>query len=124
MKNYQLDLDNRYNCPICLHGEISCMPLMEAMSCNFCNHIFTIDAQAQILKLADSQLPIVWYWNGRRWQSIERKSTRANFNLVYGIFSLAFVILPTLIMGIAAYIFPPLPDSPLSWLPLLWTIIT
>ena len=58
-------LKGEYSCPVCRHGKVSEMLLMETFSCNFCQHIFTTDFDKQLLKMADSQLPLTWYWNGR-----------------------------------------------------------
>ncbi|MEK0186737.1 hypothetical protein WMG39_18035, partial [Microcoleus anatoxicus PTRS2] len=42
-----------YPCPVCRTGEISPMPMMEALACNFCQHIFTGNEERQMLKMAD-----------------------------------------------------------------------
>jgi hypothetical protein len=111
-----------YPCPVCRHGEISSMLLMETFACNFCQHIFTTNFDKQLLKMADSQLPLSWYWNGKNWKGIQREGTE--FGWGYLVAGLIFVLFPTGIIGIGAYLFPPLPDSPLSWLPLVWLILT
>ena len=111
-----------YSCPVCRRGEISAMPLMEAFACDFCRHIFTANLEKQVLKMADSSLPLSWYWNGRSWQGAHR----AGAQLGWGIWvaALAFVLFPPMLVGIGAYIFPPLPGSRLSWLPAFWTGLT
>jgi hypothetical protein len=111
-----------YTCPACRHGEIAAMPLMEAFACNFCHHIFTANLEQQILKMTDSQLPLSWRWTGIRWQGIQREGSELNGS--YWVAGAAFVLLPTLIVGLGAYLFPPLPGSRLSWLPLFWTGLT
>lgn len=111
-----------YPCPVCRHGEIEPLPLMEAMGCNFCRHIFTANEAQQTLSMADSQLSLTWYWTGQAWKGVPREGTEGK--LVYGIAATIFVFLPTLIVSLAAYFFPPIPDSPLSWLPMVWSIIT
>ncbi|MEO1466678.1 MAG: hypothetical protein AAFR89_10745, partial [Cyanobacteria bacterium J06633_1] len=35
-----------------------------------------------------------------------------------------FVLIPTSIIGIGVYLFPPINGSLLSWLPLTWTVMT
>lgn len=115
-------LKGEYPCPVCRHGKIAQMTLMEAFACNFCQHIFTTNFEKQVLKMADSQLPLTWYWNGKNWKGIQREGTE--FGWGYIVIGLAFVTLPTGIIVLGAYLFPPLPNSPLSWLPLFWAILT
>ncbi|MBE9046471.1 hypothetical protein IQ255_19010 [Pleurocapsales cyanobacterium LEGE 10410] len=111
-----------YPCPVCRHGKISQMPLMETFSCSFCQHIFTTNFSKQLLKMADSQLPLTWYWNGKIWKGIHREGAEVGW--AYIIFALAFVCIPTAIIGMGTYMFPPMNDDVLSWLPLIWTILT
>ncbi len=124
----EFDLSNRfysqgeYPCPVCRHGKVTAMPLMEAFACNFCQHIFTTNFDKQLIKMADSQLPLTWYWNGKNWKGIQREGNQLSWN--YLILALAFVAFPTMIVALGAYIFPTTPHSPLSWFPLFWTILT
>jgi hypothetical protein len=115
-------LKGEYPCPVCRHGRITQMTLMEAFACNFCQHIFTTNFEKQLLKMADSQLPLTWYWNGKNWKGIQREG--ADLGWGYVVLGLAFVGLPTGIIGLGSYLFPPLPNSPLSWLPVFWEILT
>ena len=123
-----IDLSDRlyhggeYPCPVCRHGKVTSMTLMEAFACDFCQHIFTVNFEKQLLKMADSQLPLTWYWRGKGWKGIEREGAELGWS--YLLFALAFLILPTSIIALGAYIFPPLPESPLSWLPLFWAVLT
>lgn len=114
--------EGEYSCPVCRHGKIAAMPLMETFACNFCQHIFTANFDKQLLKMADSQLPLTWYWNGRSWKGIHREGAEVGWG--YLVFGLSFIIFPTSIVGLGTYLFPPLPDTPLSWLPVFWTILT
>lgn len=111
-----------YPCPVCRHGEITAMPLMDAFACNFCQHIFTTNFDKQVLKMVDSQLPLSWYWNGKNWKGIQREG--AEFGWGYVVAGTIFVFFPTSIIALGAYLFPPLPNSPLSWLPLAWIVLT
>ena len=70
--NKQLNYFGTYTCPVCRHGEVTAMTLMEAFACNFCRHIFAVNLEQQILKMADSQVPLSWRWNGRHWQGIQQ----------------------------------------------------
>jgi hypothetical protein len=118
----RLDYYGAYTCPVCRHGEVAAMPLMEAFACNFCRHIFTVNLQQQILKIADSQNSLSWRWNGRHWQGIQQEGIDNGWG--YGIMAIAFVLLPTMLVGSGAYYFPPLPGSRLAWLPPLWVFLT
>ncbi len=114
--------DGAYPCPVCHHGQISAMPLMEALACNFCRHIFTLDAVTQHLTMADSSLALTWRWNGRGWRSVYQNDTAIGWGIVLG--ALAFVLLPTTLVALSAYIFPAEPQTFLSWLPLFWIGLT
>lgn len=120
--NNNLNYHSAYNCPVCRHGEISAIPLMEAFACNFCQHIFTANIDKQLLKIADSQLPLIWRWNGQRWTRVLREGMELGWG--YGVAGVAFVVLPTSIVGLGAYLFPPIPGTALAWFPLFWTILT
>jgi rubredoxin len=87
----RLNYHDTYSCPVCRHGKIAALTLMEAYACNFCQHIFTANLEQQVLKMADSQLPLTWYWNGKYWQGLPREGMEmAGFYLIIG---LGFVIL-------------------------------
>ncbi|ACK65387.1 conserved hypothetical protein [Rippkaea orientalis PCC 8801] len=119
--HYSLSYYQAYTCPVCRHGKISALPLMEAFACSFCRHIFTANLEKQAITMADGQLPLTWYWTGRNWQGMTDQN---RFGLGYGLGAIAFVLLPTAIVGLGAYLFPPLPGSRLSWFPLFWTGLT
>ena len=114
--------DGEYPCPVCRHGTIRGMPLMEVFACQFCQHIFTTNFDRQLLKMADSQLPLTWYWNGKGWKGIQRESAESGGR--YAIAAVAFLVLPTAIVALGGYLFPTLPGTPLSWLPFFWMILT
>ncbi|NES83662.1 MAG: hypothetical protein F6K10_20870 [Moorea sp. SIO2B7] len=122
------DLSQRFNskdvypCPVCRHGKIEPLTLMEAFACNFCNHIFTANLEQQLLKMADSQFPLTWCWNGRTWRGLQREGV--NLGWGYGVAAIAFVLLPPSLVGLSAYLFPPLPGSRLFWLPTFWIGLT
>lgn len=111
-----------YSCPVCRHGEISEIALMDAFACNFCRHIFTANLEEQLLKMADSALPLTWYWNGKRWQGLPRAGAELDWGA--GLAAIAFVLLPPTLVGLAAYYFPSLPNDPFSWFPIFWTGLT
>ncbi|MEL6440819.1 MAG: hypothetical protein AAFQ80_16380 [Cyanobacteria bacterium J06621_8] len=111
-----------YPCPVCRHGKIEEMPFMETFACNFCQHIFTTNYDKQLLKMVDSQLPLTWYWNGKVWKGIHREGTDGGW--AYLVFATIFVLLPTAIISIGVYMYPPISGSLLSWVPVFWTILT
>ncbi|MGK7877943.1 MAG: hypothetical protein AB4426_32935 [Xenococcaceae cyanobacterium] len=110
-----------YRCPVCRHGQISALALMEAFACNFCHHIFTANLEKQLLKIADSQLPLTWRWNGRTWKGVQQKGVELGWG--YWVAGIAFVVIPPTLIGLAAYLFPPMPGSPLFWFPAFWTVL-
>lgn len=111
-----------YPCPVCRVGKISHMPLMEAMSCDFCQQIFTVNVEQQLLKMPSRQPALIWHWNGFNWTEAQIEGVEFGWGYVIG--AAAFVLLPTTLIGIVAYNFPPHPATPLSWLPYFWTILT
>jgi hypothetical protein len=121
-KSRSLTYQGDYPCPVCRFNQLQAMPLMEAMACDCCRHIFTADWERQLLRMADGHPPLTWYWNGRRWTGVNLEG--AEWGGVYWLFAGAFVLLPTTIIGLAAYTFPPSPDSAFSWFPTAWTGLT
>ncbi len=109
-------------CPACRHGELYVMPLMDALACTFCRHIFVSDAQRQLLTMVDSSSPMTWRWNGRVWQDANRNGMQLGWG--FGLFALILVLLPTGLVSLATYIFPPLPGSRLAWVPVFWIGLT
>jgi len=107
-----------YPCPVCRRGEIQPLPLMEACGCNFCQHIFTVNLETEVLCMADREPPLSWHWDGRQWTGAHLAGVE--FNWIYGVAAIAFLGLPTGIVGLGAYLFPPIPGSPLDWVPTFW----
>lgn len=118
----QLNAQDIYPCPICRVGEISTLPLMEAMACRFCNHIFTPDLEKQQLQMADREPPLVWRWNGKNWTEAQLKNVEMGWGYILG--GIALIVLPTFLIGITVYARPPVYGSPLSWFPVFWTGLT
>lgn len=108
-----------YPCPICRYGEISPLSLMDAMACNSCRHIFTTEVEKQQIKMADRQPPLIWRWNGRKWTEAHLEGVELGW--AYWVGAIAFVIFPTTLLGLTAYVRPPVSGSLLSWLPTVWT---
>ncbi|NEP80688.1 MAG: hypothetical protein F6K39_22445 [Okeania sp. SIO3B3] len=119
--NKDLSVEEVYTCPVCYHGQISAMILMDAFACNFCNHIFTADLVRQSLKIADSSSNLSWRWNGRNWK-VDYPNVELSW--IIKLLAVVFVILPTTLIGLTAYFYPPIPGTPLCWLPRVWTVLT
>lgn len=98
------------------------MPLMEAMSCDFCHEIFTINLESQKIKMPSRQPPLVWHWNGWKWNQAQLEGVELGWGYILA--AIAFIIFPTSLIAIGAYYFPPRPDVPLSWIPYIWTVLT
>lgn len=120
-KHRHLSYEDNYLCPICRHGQITSLVLMDAFSCNFCHHIFTANLREQTLQVADSSQSLVWRWTGQAWQPLHQGSTDLTW-LVWGV-GMILVTLPAGIVGIASYLFPPLDQKTLSF-PLIWAGLT
>ncbi|NES99900.1 MAG: hypothetical protein F6K62_14350 [Sphaerospermopsis sp. SIO1G2] len=117
-----LNFHDHYPCPVCRVGRISTMPLMEAMSCDFCQEIFTVNLESQEIKMPSRQPPLIWRWNGWRWS--QGKLEGVELGRGYILAAIAFVLFPTGLIGMGAYYFSPHPDVPLYWIPYLWTLLT
>ncbi len=111
-----------YPCPVCRVGKITNMPLMEAMYCEFCHQIFTVNIEQQQLKMPSRQPPLIWRWNGFTWTEAQLEGVELGWGYVLG--AIAFVSLPTGLIGIIAYHLPPRADAPITWLPYIWTVLT
>lgn len=114
-------LDSEY-CPVCRFGQLTTMALMETLSCVQCNHMFTVDANQQTLTVVDSARPLKWQWNGRSWRGIYPKGMELGGADWFA--GLALILFPAFLVGMTAYRFPPLPDTPWTWFPLVWTGLT
>lgn len=136
----QLSYQGVYTCPVCRHGQISALTLMEAFACNFCRHIFTGDLEKQRIQVVDGSQPLSWRWNGRTWKAAHR---REDIDLTWEIWlvGIALVFLPPSLIGLAYHTFPPMQNAycmgltPFSlvqrgtaclsyWFPLFWTGLT
>ncbi|MGA1262885.1 MAG: hypothetical protein ACO331_03125 [Prochlorothrix sp.] len=111
-----------YPCPICRQGHLTTLTLMEAMGCDFCRHIFTIQDNGQCLQVMDSTQPLTWLWAGQQWRVVGRTIEALNPSL--WALGGGLVLLPTLLVALGAYIFPPLPGAPLAWFPWAWVGLT
>ena len=113
------DYQGVYPCPVCRLGELNALALMDAMACSFCSQIFTANLEKQELKMPSRQPPLVWRWDGRNWTGAHLEGVELGWG--YWLAAGAFVFIPPTLIGLATYAFPPTPDTPLSWLPYVWT---
>ena len=114
-------LDSEY-CPFCRFGQLATMALMDTLSCVQCNHIFTVDSSQQTLTVVDSSHPLTWQWNGQTWRGVYPKGMELGGADWFA--GIALILFPALIVGITAYLFPPIPNTPWAWFPLFWTGLT
>ncbi|MTJ11761.1 hypothetical protein FJR11_03950 [Anabaena sp. UHCC 0187] len=117
-----LNFQEDYPCPVCRIGKVSQMPMMESMYCDFCNEIFTINLELQQIKMPSREPALVWKWNGFKWTQSQLVGVDLGWG--YGLAAMAFIILPTTLIGVTAYYFPPQSHVPLSWIPSIWTGLT
>lgn len=115
----RLSYQGSYLCPVCRHGQISGLMLMDAFACNFCHHIFTANLQEQSLQVVDSSQPLVWRWNGQTWKMAHQINVELTWLIwMMGLF---LILVPAGITGLMAYI---LPSADGWWFPVFWTGLT
>jgi len=117
-----LGYDDTYVCPVCRHGQLSALTLMDAFACNFCRHIFSANLAEQTIRVEDSTQPMLWRWNGRNWQPATLIDL--DVSLLIWFVGVVLVVLPASLIGISSYLFPPLPDSSWLWFPPVWIGLT
>ncbi|WP_016949292.1 hypothetical protein [Anabaena sp. PCC 7108] len=117
-----LNFQGDYPCPVCRIGKIYHMSLMEAMSCDFCQEIFTVNLELQQIKMPSREPPLVWRWNGFKWTEAQLEGVELGWGYVLA--AIGFIFFPTTLIAIGAYHFPPAPHDPLSWIPSIWTVLT
>lgn len=117
-----LNYQETYVCPVCRHGQIGAIVMMDAFSCNFCRHIFTANLRDQTVRVEDSSQPMTWRWNGRNWQA----ANGVNVDLTISIWLVGavLVLLPPSLIWLSSHTFPPLEGSAWSWVPSVWIAAT
>jgi hypothetical protein len=111
-----------YPCPVCRHGQISTLVMMDAFACNFCRHIFTANLAEQSLRLEDSTQAFRWRWAGHHWQPCRQSDQDVTF--VIWLISVALVSIPPGLIWLSYHTFPPLPDSKWYWFPIAWAVLS
>ena len=117
-----LTLDQTYPCPVCRHGQIESMVLMETFACNFCRHILTANLHQQSVQTVDQSRSMGWQRTGNRW----RRATlnRAPLSAAVWSISVVLIVFPAGLLWLSSQIFPPLTGSPGESLPQTWTMLT
>ncbi len=111
--------DGTYPCPVCRLGQIKALPLMDAMACDSCRHIFTASLEKQRLFMADRQPSLIWCWNGRTWVGAHTLGVEVGWG--YLLIAVAFVLLPPTLFALSTYFLLETPGTSKSWLPAVWT---
>jgi len=113
-----LNYEETYLCPVCRHGQISALALMDAFACNFCRHIFTADLLDQSVRVEDSSQPMTWRWNGVTWQGL--RQVDMDLSIVIWLVGTVLVVLPPSLIWLSSHTFPPMEGSDWYWFPTVW----
>lgn len=113
-----LNFEDAYPCPVCRLGQIRNLPLMDAFACDLCNHIFEANLERQQISMVSRQPALIWRWNGSQWVEAQLEGMELSWG--YTLAAIALVAIPTALMGLAIYAFPPTPGTPLFWIPYVW----
>lgn len=111
-----------YECPVCRHGKLEAMALMDAYACTFCRHILEANLDQQTVHLADGVQRLGWRWQGWRWQPLHHPA--ADFTLTLWIVGLSLVLLPAGLVVLGGYMFPPLDEADQGHWSLVWASFT
>ncbi len=115
-----LNFGDTYQCPVCRHGHISNLALMDAFACNFCRHIFTANLRDQSVRVEDSSQPMSWRWTGLTWQALHQVDV--DLTVVVWLAGGILVVLPPALIWLSSHTFPPLPGDRWYWFPTLWLV--
>lgn len=117
-----LNTQEAFPCPICRHGQIEALTLMDAFACNFCRHIFTTNLKEQTVHVEDSSQPMIWRWNGRKWQAANQ--TDLDLSIVIWLVAIALILLPPSLIWLPSQIFVPIDGDSGAWFPTFWITLT
>jgi hypothetical protein len=116
------NLQDTFPCPICRKGQVQSMVMMETLSCSFCRHIFSADLSQQILRVEDTIPKSTWAWNGDRWTS--RNLADVDLTLLVWFTSIFITVIPASLLGLSAYIFPPIGGLQWDSFSVVWSGLT
>ncbi len=105
----KLQGDGVYPCPVCRHGTVVTMPLMDSFSCDFCRHIFSANLEEQVLRVEDSAQPLRWQWRGKTWRPV--RHTKEAATPTFWTAAAGIAVAPPVLIGASQYLFPPLPGT-------------
>lgn len=117
-----LNYQETYICPVCRHGQVAALTLMDAFACDFCRHIFTANLPEQSIHVEDSSQPMTWRWNGLHWQAANQLDM--DLTIVVWLVGLALVLLPPALIWLSSHTFPPMRGSTWEWFPTAWISLT
>jgi hypothetical protein len=121
-RGLNLDGAETYDCPVCRHGQLEAMALMDAYACSFCRHIFEANLDQQTIHVADGVQPMGWRWQGLRWQPLHQ--SRSDVTVTLWVVGVVLVVLPAGLVALGGYLFPPLENTTeVNW-SLVWATIT
>lgn len=116
------NLQDTYPCPVCRNGTVQSMVMMETLSCSFCRHIFSADLSLQTLQVEDTLPKSSWIWNRDRW--ITRTSRDSDLTYLVWFTSAFLIIIPASMIGLPAYVFPPIGGLQLNSFSIVWAEMT
>lgn len=119
LERRSLNYQETYLCPVCRHGQIQAITLMDAFACEFCRHIFTANLPEQSVHVEDSSQPMTWRWNGFTWQA----ANRIDLDLAIAVWAIGAVLvfLPPALIWLSSHTFPPMRGSIWYWFPTFWS---
>jgi rubredoxin len=118
----RLALDGNYICPVCRHGTLSAIVLMDAYSCHFCRHIFTANLLDQTVRVEDSSQPTTWRWTGTKWQATNQVDVDLTITIWF--VGALITLLPPTLVWVSTHTFPPMEGSDWYWFPTVWIVLS
>ena len=116
------NLQDTYPCPICRHGTIQSMVMMETLSCSFCRHIFSADLSSQVLRVEDKLPKSAWLWHQGRWTT--QTSRNGDMTALVWFTSVFLILIPCLMIALPAYVFPPIGGLQMDSFSMVWGELT
>jgi hypothetical protein len=121
-----LTRQDSYICPICRHGKLNDMVMMDTLCCSFCRHIFSVNfnvkLEQQILQVEDRIPQTVWRWQGDRWISLH--PVNVDLSILVWMTSVFLVAIPSGVIWLSAYVFPPIGGLMWNSFPIVWGDVT
>jgi hypothetical protein len=117
-----LGLGDHWPCPLCRQGQLEALVLTDAFACDFCRHILSADIQQQQVQVVDSSQPMAWRWTGEGWRSLHHPDTQLT-PLIW-IAAGLLLLVPSSLVAVASYLFPPLNPTPGPSFGEVWASLT